>query len=124
MKFKKIFMSLVLAFVVVISVYGEASAANQTVYLSPSTGSGPRYSNWIDGKGDSLFLIVENYTNKNVGYDVYDSKGRVVANGTITDKGTVKKYVTNNGYKYKVRLRCQEPWWNDTKCEAYSILDD
>ncbi|MEJ9230345.1 hypothetical protein LAV79_12820 [Peribacillus butanolivorans] len=98
-----------------------ATATYADVYLS---GSGPVYSNWINPRHSTFFLKVYNNNNLNVGYDVFDSKGRVVANGTIKDKGSIFKYVTDNGLNYRVRLRCQEPWWNKTKCNAYAKIYD
>lgn len=120
MKSKKIFMSLFLAFIMVTFVYGEVSAASKTVYLN---GSGPVYSGWIKGQG-KMTIAITNNNNLNVGYDVFDTKGNVIANGTITDKYAVGRTIQSNGRSYRIRLRCQEPWWNDTKCWAKASIND
>ncbi|MFD1707381.1 hypothetical protein ACFSCZ_11640 [Siminovitchia sediminis] len=122
MKKNKFFISLLLGVIMAVSVSVEANAANnyKHVYLS---GSGPVYSNWLNPK-DHFKLYIYNSNNLNVGYDVFDSKGRIVANGTIKDAGTITRSVTDNGLKYRVRLRCQEPWWNKTKCNAFAYIRD
>jgi hypothetical protein len=104
-----------------VEAYAAVYATNASVYLS---GSGPVYSNWINPRHSNFKLKVYNYNNLNVGYDVFDSKGRVVANGTIKDAGSISRTVTDNGLNYRVRLRCQEPWWNDTKCHAKASIYD
>lgn len=119
---KKFFISLLLGVIMVVSVSIEANAANKyrRVYLN---GSGPVYSNWLNPKSH-FRLYVYNSNNLNVGYDVFDSKGRIVANGTIKDSGYINRTVTDNGLKYRLRLRCQEPWWNKTKCNAFGFIKD
>ncbi|MFC4077084.1 hypothetical protein [Salinithrix halophila] len=116
--------ALVLGVVLMGSYAGAAYAAHVWVYL---TGSGPVYSNWLNPSGSGgnhMTLTVTTKNNLNVGYDVYRGNGQKVAGGTVKDKGTIKRGITDNGGKYRVRLRCQEPWWNDNKCNAEAKLDD
>lgn len=147
MKKKKIFMSLLATLIMVVSLStgalaSDSGASKAGTKASPSgsdvldvhpeallsgsadvylVGSGPVYSKWVRSSG-TIQLYIRNYNNLNVGYDVFDSKGRIVANGTITDAGNYGWNITNNGLSYRVRLRCQEPFWNNTKCNARGTL--
>ncbi|RAL21310.1 hypothetical protein DL897_16865 [Thermoflavimicrobium daqui] len=96
---------------------GEAFAARHGVHLS---GSGPVYTGWFSPGSRTVTVSVETHNNLNVGFDLFDNHGNAIANGTIKDKGKrVVKASTHRGNSYRLRLRCQEPRWNMTKCRAY-----
>ncbi len=88
-------------------------------------GSGPIFSDPLKPGQRSVTVEISNYNNLNVGYDLIDQGDRtVIANGTITDYGSVQKFPTTlAGHTYKLRLRCQEPPWNNTKCNAAGWVD-
>jgi len=89
------------------------------------SGSGPVFSDPMKPGGRSVTLIVDNLNNLNVGYDLIDQgNNTVIANGTIKDKGNVTKTATALArHTYVLRLRCQEPPWNNTSCRAVGRLE-
>lgn len=107
------------AFVLTLALYGDVLATYSGVWIN---GSGPVYSPVVtaDFTGNATVKI-SNHNNLNVGFDLYDrNTGTVVANGTVKDKGEYRYIATFiKGRKYQLRLRCQEPVWNRTKCNAY-----
>ncbi|KAM3099856.1 hypothetical protein ACKFKF_13495 [Phormidesmis sp. 146-12] len=84
------------------------------------SGSGPVFSDSLRPGNRVVRVDISNHNNLNVGYDLIDQGDKtVVANGTIKDQGTVSKTATTLARRtYKLRLRCQEPRWNNTKCSA------
>lgn len=109
--------SLTMALAFMLSFHSTALAASYTVHLS---GSGPVYTSAFSPGARTVTVTVETYNNLNVGYDLIDQgSGAVIANGTIKDKGKRTVRATSHaGRTYKLRLRCQEPIWNNTKCSA------
>jgi hypothetical protein len=101
---------------------GEASASHYSVRLN---GSGPVYTETMKPGRTTVTVTVSNRNNNNVGYDLIDQgNGNVIANGTIKSEGKVTKLGTaHDGRTYKLRLRCQEPRWNRTKCDAVGSVD-
>jgi hypothetical protein len=87
-------------------------------------GSGPVYTKAFSPGERQVKFYITTYNNLNVGFDIIDQKnGSVIANGTIKDKGTRQGYATTHaGHSYKLRLRCQEPFWNRTKCNAQGYV--
>ncbi len=92
-------------------------AASAEVHLS---GDGPVYSRTISPGNRQVSVSITNYNNLNVGWDLIDvGNGNEISNGTIKDRGTINRRATTlAGRTYRLRLRCQEPIWNRTKCNA------
>ncbi|MDR6224055.1 hypothetical protein [Desmospora profundinema] len=123
---KRIVMSavaLVLALVMTFSVYTEAGAASKRYEVNLS-GSGPVFTEKFTPGNRQVTVVVETYNNLNVGYDLMDTKdGTKIANGTIKKKGKIERKATaHRGRTYHLRLRCQEPPWNKTKCRAKGVV--
>ncbi len=98
-------------------VSGPAFAAQYAVVLQ---GSGPVYTDAMQPGYRNVRVTVYNHNNLNVGFDLIEQgTGTVIANGTIKDRGSASKIGTAHaGRRYMLRLRCQEPPWNHTKCNA------
>ncbi|MBD1373846.1 hypothetical protein IC620_15990 [Hazenella sp. IB182357] len=120
-KMSKLISAFVLSILVTFSVQGEVFAGSTSVFLS---GSGPVYSSNVSPGDTSGKLYISNYTSLNVGFDLFDQNGNKVANGTVKDYGDREYNVTfHSGKSYYLRLRCQEPIWNNTKCRAKGIVE-
>jgi hypothetical protein len=100
---------------------GEARAGLTSVKLQ---GSGPVYTQAVKPGEGTVTVAISNGNNLNVGYDLIDLRtGGKIVNGTIKKQGSVEKLGTAHaGRTYKLRLRCQEPPWNHTKCRAEGIV--
>lgn len=109
--------SFLLAFAFLFAFHGDVFAGSAYLTLN---GSGPVYSKAFSPGDRQIQLTIWNHNNLNVGFDVIDQgNGHVIANGTVKDRGTYRFYGTaHRGRTYKLRLRCQEPPWNKTKCNA------
>jgi hypothetical protein len=92
-------------------------AATRSVVLS---GDGPVVTRTMSPGNRQVTVSITTYNNLNVGWDLIDQgSGDEIANGTITDQGTINRPATTHaGRTYRLRLRCQEPIWNKTKCHA------
>jgi hypothetical protein len=99
------------------SIHGEAHARTISVSLA---GSGPVYTQAFSPGERAINFKVDTRNNLNVGFDIIDQRsGAVIANGTIKDRGSRAGTASAHaGRTYKLRLRCQEPRWNRTKCSA------
>jgi hypothetical protein len=103
--------------------YQTVSSA-KVVYSVNLSGSGPVYTSSMSPGQRTVSVYVRNYNNLNVGWDLIDQgNGSVISNGTIKDAGSITRNATTHaGRAYKLRLRCQEPVWNNTKCNAYGSV--
>ena len=89
-------------------------------YLVDLSGSGPVYTSTLSPGERQVSVSINTLNNLNVGWDLIDQGNQnVISNGTIKDKGTINRQATTHaGHTYQLRLRCQEPIWNRTKCNA------
>ena len=103
-------------------VVGEAHAGQASVVRL--AGSGPVYTQAVQPGKRTVTVTITNYNSLNVGFDLIDLRtGGKIVNGTRTTAGTVQKRGTAHaGRTYKLRLRCQEPPWNYTKCRALGTV--
>ncbi len=94
-------------------------------YIVDLSGSGPVYSSSMSPGQRQVQVKITNFNSLNVGWDLIDQGDKsVISNGTITDKGYIGRSATaHKGRTYKLRLRCQEPVWNKTKCHAQGIVE-
>jgi hypothetical protein len=90
----------------------------------PLSGDGPVTTSAMSPGNKTMSVVVTNYNNLNVGWDLIDQGSKEeIANGTITDKGSVSRTArAHAGRTYRLRLRCQEPPWNKTKCHALGVV--
>jgi hypothetical protein len=103
-------------------VVGEAHAGQAGPLLLQ--GSGPVYTRAVKPGARTVKVTVSNNNNFNVGFDLLDVRsGGKILNGTIKNRGNVTKLGTAHaGRTYHLRLRCQEPNWNHTKCNAEGVV--
>ncbi len=89
-------------------------------YIVDLSGSGPVYSSSMSPGQRQVQVKITNFNSLNVGWDLIDQgSGSVISNGTITDSGNITRRATAHARRtYKLRLRCQEPFWNNTRCHA------
>ena len=101
-------------------VTGLPATAGTVIGSTQLSGDGPVYSEVISSRITNVKVIINNNNNSNVGWDLIDQRsGQKIANGTMKDKGQlVRKAKIFEGRQYKLRLRCQDPIWNRTNCNA------
>ncbi len=100
--------------------YSRVSSSATINYNVQLSGSGPVYTSLMSPGARYVNVKIYNYNNLNIGWDLIDQGNQsVIANGTMTDEGNiVVGATTHTGRTYKLRLRCQEPTWNRTKCRG------
>jgi hypothetical protein len=107
---------------------GQVLAGQVQVVLD---GSGPVYAPAIKPADPGVSptagvtVTVSNGNNLSVGYDLIDQRSEAtIMNGTVKGKRIIQKLGTAHaGRNYTLRLRCQEPPWNCTKCSAFGRVE-